>query len=242
MENINTKIDNFFSQNDLYRKFLEENGIDTEEYVQNLKDYQHNGLRCFRIRDPKVKSIIQGSPNKVIQHPVFDDLVLLRRSVLASTLEGFKEGKITGIEASSSFVVKAMNLGPEDKVIDLCCSPGAKLLEIADRVGPKGLVVGNDLSKERLQICNNFLEKHQICNTVLLNEDATTLTYSDTLFDKVLCDVECSHDGSLKHILKFIEKCGEKKSKKIKISEDEKRALIIKDKSISNKERKRRLV
>ena len=135
-----------------------------------------------------------------------------------------------------------MNPSIDDKIIDLCCSPGAKLLEISDRLGPNGLVVGNDISKQRLQICLKFLKKHQIKNIQLLNEDATTLVYKDTLFDKVLCDVECSHDGSLKHILKFIEKCGEQKVKKAKITEDEKRSLILKDKSISNTERKRRLV
>ena len=103
--------------------------------------------------------------------------------------------------------------------------------------------MGNDLSKERLQICKKFLEKHKILKTKLTNKDATTLTYDNnqTLFDKVLCDVECSHDGSLKHILKFIEKCDSKKSEKIKISDKEKRAQIVKDGSISNKERKRRL-
>jgi len=57
-----------------------------------------------------------------------------------------------------------MNPSIDDKIIDLCCSPGAKLLEISDRLGPNGLVVGNDISKQRLQICLKFLKKHQIKN------------------------------------------------------------------------------
>ena len=73
---------------------------------------------------------------KPVPHPIFDDLVLFKREALASSISGFLEGKLTGIEASSSFVVKAMDLRPEDKVIDLCCSPGAKLLEISDKVCP----------------------------------------------------------------------------------------------------------
>ena len=39
----------------------------------------------------------------------------------------------------------------------------------------------------------------------LINSDGTTFSDQDP-FDKVLVDAECTHDGSIKHILKFIER------------------------------------
>ena len=47
--------------------------------------------------------------------------------------------------------------------------------------------------------------------------------------DKVLVDVECSHDGSLKHMLKYFTENSEKTKKSVKV-----------EKPISNREKKRR--
>ena len=122
-----------------------------------------------------------------------------------------------------------------------------------------GVVIGNDISLPRLQITKNLIKKYQKSpNIYLINEDARKLPekielsmlekskydriyrISDTpgknqfiKFDKVLVDVECSHDGSLKHMLKyFIPPNLTQKSKKTSKNQP----IVI----LSNKEKKRR--
>lgn len=46
-------------------------------------------------------------------------------------------------------------------VLDLCCSPGAKLCAILDCLQSKGILHGVDESPDRLALCRNLLEKHR---------------------------------------------------------------------------------
>lgn len=151
-----------------------------------------------------------------------------------------------------------MNILPTDTVLDMCCSPGAKLLEIADTLlslsknqsllPPEPAAIhGNDITLQRLKICKKFLEKHRVSKFVdLHNEDACTFN-PKIRYDKILCDVECSHDGSLKHILKFLEKSKNFKNsnpqniEEVVLSKEEKIEKIKKNNKISKKEKKRRV-
>jgi 16S rRNA C967 or C1407 C5-methylase (RsmB/RsmF family) len=150
---------------------------------------------------------------------------------------------------------------------------------------PKGILIGNDISLQRLTITKNLLKKYSTSkennNIILTQEDARQIpiqistktlyktkhdfifTYKNTnpqrkpkgnpemipkkskfkndflenklsepiLFSKILVDVECSHDGSFKHVLKYIfNKEIEVKDKQVDLNGD-----------ISNKEKKRRM-
>ena len=117
-------------------------------------------------------------------------------------------------------------------------------------------MIGNDISLPRLKITKNLLKKYnQKGKIFLLNQDARQLplTYNtaqfkkteleyiytydnsnpskDTKITKVLVDVECSHDGSLKHMLKYFTS---KQLKKKLINSNQPEFII------SNKEKKRR--
>jgi 16S rRNA C967 or C1407 C5-methylase (RsmB/RsmF family) len=171
--------------------------------------------------------------------------------------------------------VQCLDLQKNDNVLEMCCSPGAKLLYISDilsgkdgegnfsffsifwLLNPTGVVIGNDISLPRLQITKNLINKYQKSSKIyLLNQDARNLPgkidlnmlkqskydhiyeLSETQkeekivqIDKILVDVECSHDGSLKHILKYFLPQNFK-PKKTKTDQP----IVI----LSNKEKKRR--
>jgi 16S rRNA C967 or C1407 C5-methylase (RsmB/RsmF family) len=133
----------------------------------------------------------------------------------------------------------------------MCCCPGAKLIYIADIIKSSEFygqfdlgnstkptkIIGNDISGDRLGICRNLVGKSGNSDIIeLTNQDAVTFEWkSDSFFDRVLVDVECTHDGSFKHIVKFLG--GSKYTKKIKKA----RNFIGPEKKISNNEMKRRL-
>jgi len=63
----------------------------------------------------------------------------------------FKQAKDEGYLARSAYKLRELNerkrlLGKGDRVLDLGCAPGSWLQVASETVGPRGLVVGVDLS------------------------------------------------------------------------------------------------
>jgi len=96
----------------------------------------------------------------------------------------------------------------------MCCSPGAKLCYIADLMKSgegivKGSLTGVDISEHRMNTCKGLLRKywHEYHVNVFVEDGTKFSTLAgqnkDQLYDKVLVDAECTHDGSIKHLMKF---------------------------------------
>eukprot|EP01040_Poterioochromonas_malhamensis_P003238 gene3238-3451_t len=75
----------------------------------------------------------------------------------------YKHEGLFPMDISSALAVQALNL-PSDrsiKVLDLCCSPGAKFLMISELISVNSQVVGVDISDHRLQTCKALVESWQ---------------------------------------------------------------------------------
>jgi len=72
----------------------------------------------------------------------------------------YEQGLLYGIDLSSSAAVISLNPLKNEKILDLCCSPGAKLMYISDKMGNTGGIVGIDISQNRLNICKNLITKY----------------------------------------------------------------------------------
>ncbi|EPY29865.1 hypothetical protein AGDE_09745 [Angomonas deanei] len=193
------------------------------------------------------------------------------RSTSLSDKAAYKRGDIVPMDVASVAAVMALSPCEGDVVLDVCCAPAMKLCTIADRVGQSGLVVGVDLSTDRLFTARSLVARHGASSTtgsssVLFSGDGCTfdmkkgletfdplservkvksngltaneerrlgkkrsrkgssvgtpgtetcspvyapLTARETLkqrcaslplFDRVLVDAECTHDGSIAHL------------------------------------------
>jgi O-methyltransferase / aklanonic acid methyltransferase len=81
--------------------------------------------------------------------------------------------------------VAALQVG--DRVLDVACGRGAVLFEAAARVGPKGKVIGIDLSTVMVDQTSRDAARQQIRNAEVRQMDAESLKFSDAEFDAVLC-------------------------------------------------------
>lgn len=75
-----------------------------------------------------------------------------------------------------------VNLG--DRVLDLGCGPGFGTVELLDRVGATGSVVGVDRSPQMLEAAARRCTGHH--NVTLHEADATALPVDDAVFDRAL--------------------------------------------------------
>ncbi|KAI7738003.1 hypothetical protein M8C21_011343 [Ambrosia artemisiifolia] len=130
-------------------------------------------------------------------------------------------GNITRQEAVSMVPPLFLDVHRDHFVIDLCAAPGSKtfqLLEMIHReseVGslPSGMVVANDVDVQRCNLLIHQTKRMCTANLVVTNHEAqhfpschlkknhanaSELGMTQLLFDRVLCDVPCSGDGTLR--------------------------------------------
>lgn len=69
---------------------------------------------------------------------------------------------IVSMDASSYVALLALCPKKNDKVLDVCCAPGMKLISICDLLSAKdgGVVVGIDASLDRALVCRSLLSQH----------------------------------------------------------------------------------
>lgn len=79
----------------------------------------------------------------------------------------YRDGSLYGLDAASVFAVCCLGVQPGDRVLDLCCAPGAKLCAAADAAGPTGEVIGVDVAEQRLAVCRALLRKYSVANVRL---------------------------------------------------------------------------
>ncbi|KAL7693885.1 putative SAM-dependent methyltransferase RsmB/NOP2-type, Zinc finger, CCHC-type [Plasmopara halstedii] len=142
--------------------------------------------------------------------PKYDDIRIFHSWLLEQT----DCGHIVRQEAVSMLPVLFLNVQPGHRVLDMCASPGSKTTQILDFLlstsndQENGLVIANDLDKKRAYMlvhrlsCNTLRRVVVTCgagDTFPGLYDTKTKTLECTnVFDRVLCDVPCSGDGTLR--------------------------------------------
>ena len=76
-------------------------------------------------------------------------------------------------------------LSEGDSALDLCCGTGDLALELRERVGPSGRVVGADFSERMLELANEKALDRGVPDVTFEWADALELPYSDASFDAV---------------------------------------------------------
>jgi demethylmenaquinone methyltransferase / 2-methoxy-6-polyprenyl-1,4-benzoquinol methylase len=74
-------------------------------------------------------------------------------------------------------------LAPGDSALDVCCGTGDLALELAQRVGPSGSVVGCDFSEPMLELARHKAERRGASGVRFEYADALQLPYADASFD-----------------------------------------------------------
>lgn len=100
------------------------------------------------------------------------------------------------LQSGSSFLpVLALQPKENEKILDMCASPGGKTTYIAQLMKNTGVLVANDLKSERLKSLFFNLHRLGVKNSVVTNYDGVNLAKIYKSFDRVLLDAPCSGLG-----------------------------------------------
>ncbi|CAL6305831.1 unnamed protein product [Bathycoccus prasinos] len=156
-----------------------------------------NDPRTFQIDNSFVNNETNGSGNE-------NDLKTKHPNVHQFLARANEGGDLSRQELVSMIPVKLLDVKPSHLVLDSCASPGSKtsqILEVMLSKNASGAVVANDASLQRANLLTHRCYRLEAAakNLVVVNHDAQTLPLElENTFDRILCDVPCSGDGTLR--------------------------------------------
>ena len=95
--------------------------------------------------------------------------------------------------------VDRAEVGPGDRVLDLCCGTGDLAIEAAGRLGPTGEVVGADFSEPMLEIARTKGPGADAGAVSWVNADALALPFEDDSFDALTIGFGARNLADLDH-------------------------------------------
>eukprot|EP01128_Nolandella_sp_AFSM9_P012421 TRINITY_DN9265_c0_g1_i1.p1 TRINITY_DN9265_c0_g1~~TRINITY_DN9265_c0_g1_i1.p1 ORF type:complete len:749 (-),score=148.73 TRINITY_DN9265_c0_g1_i1:152-2338(-) len=120
-------------------------------------------------------------------------------------------GHLNGQELVSMLPPLLLAVESHHKVLDMCAAPGSKTGQLLEalhgdspsNLSPKGMVIGNELDISRSYMLTNKLQRMGSPSYLVTSYDATQfptmhLHGAPLLFDRILCDVPCSGDGTIR--------------------------------------------
>lgn len=94
--------------------------------------------------------------------------------------------------------VCALDPQPGETVLDLCAAPGNKTAQMALRMADRGVVVANEWNAGRLGSLWSAIARMGVLNVATVNADGRSIPLPNHAFDRVLVDVPCSGEGTLR--------------------------------------------
>lgn len=127
-------------------------------------------------------------------------------------------GSISRQEAVSMIPPLLLDVQPHHNVLDMCAAPGSKTAQLIEQLHsspdpvrgaiPPGVVVANDADNKRCYLLTHQAKRLQSPSIVITNHDASFMpnmfftkpdgSTGKLKYDRILCDVPCSGDGTLR--------------------------------------------
>ncbi|KAM4630711.1 RNA cytosine C(5)-methyltransferase NSUN2 [Polymixia lowei] len=144
---------------------------------------------------------------------------IIRKSPLLEKFHQFlvsetESGNISRQEAVSMIPPLLLKIEPHHKILDLCAAPGSKTAQLIEMLHadmevpfPEGFVIANDVDNKRCYLLVHQAKRLNSPCIMVVNHDASCIPTlqvdshgkRDILFyDRILCDVPCSGDGTMR--------------------------------------------
>ncbi|XP_053303008.1 RNA cytosine C(5)-methyltransferase NSUN2 [Pleuronectes platessa] len=144
---------------------------------------------------------------------------IIRKSPLLEKFHQFlvsetESGNISRQEAVSMIPPLLMKIEPHHKILDMCAAPGSKTAQLIEMLHadmdvpfPEGFVIANDVDNKRCYLLVHQAKRLNSPCIMVVNHDASCIPTLQILsdgkkealfYDRILCDVPCSGDGTLR--------------------------------------------
>ncbi len=102
-------------------------------------------------------------------------------------VSAYEEGWRVQLEPAHSLMLDMVALKPGERVLDVACGTGLVSLRVAEMVGPRGAVVGTDISGAMVEAARRCAAGRGLDNASFERGDAEQLPFADATFDAAVC-------------------------------------------------------
>ncbi|XP_045141222.1 RNA cytosine C(5)-methyltransferase NSUN2 [Echinops telfairi] len=182
------------------------------KYFKELEDLEVDGQKV------EVPQPLSWYPDELAWHTNLSRKVL-RRSPQLEKFHQFlvsetESGNISRQEAVSMIPPLLLSVQPHHKILDMCAAPGSKTTQLIEMLHadlntpfPEGFVIANDVDNKRCYLLVHQAKRLGSPCIMVVNHDAASIPRlqmdmdgrKEMLFyDRILCDVPCSGDGTMR--------------------------------------------
>lgn len=184
---------------DLTRYIYDNYGMDyTKNFLRYINNEQVISIRVNNLKTDKdsLRNLLLDKGFEVEDgHLSKNALKILNPAGLVKTSE-FKEGLFTIQQEGSMKTVEILDPKQSSKILDLCAAPGTKTSYIGEYTKNKANIIANDISKDKLSLINENIDRLGLKNIKLTSFDASVFNKEyENSFDYVLVDAPCSGLG-----------------------------------------------
>lgn len=181
---------------------------DYEKFLEIIRKEPQNAIRCntLKIKPSELIDRLEKKGWKMSQPwPKFPEVMIIESELKPGEL-GKTDEHMMGYyyvqELSSMLPMLALNPQPGELVLDICAAPGSKTTQASAMMNNTGTIVANDRDIGRMIVLASNLERFGATNTVITRNDAVQLCEKlnkvGMKFDKILLDVPCSGEGTIR--------------------------------------------
>ncbi len=177
------------------------------DFLQSMREiFKEDYDKFYNSMDQKSKSGLRINTLKIDEDKFLERFYLCKVPWCSSGFYTEEDGFSKNIlyqcglyyiqEPSAMSPASFLPIESDDKVLDMCASPGGKATFLGEKLKGTGVLVTNDISNKRARILARNIEKHGIQNYTVLNESHDKLEKAfPHYFDKILVDAPCSGEG-----------------------------------------------
>ncbi|XP_076972933.1 RNA cytosine C(5)-methyltransferase NSUN2 isoform X2 [Tamandua tetradactyla] len=182
------------------------------KYFKELEDLEVDGQKV------EVPQPLSWYPEELAWHTNLSRKIL-RKSPQLEKFHQFlvsetESGNVSRQEAVSMIPPLLLGVQPHHKILDMCAAPGSKTTQLIEMLHadmnvpfPEGFVIANDVDNKRCYLLVHQAKRLSSPCIMVVNHDAASIPRlqvdvggkKEVLFyDRVLCDVPCSGDGTMR--------------------------------------------
>uniref|UniRef100_A0A3Q2PRA7 tRNA (cytosine(34)-C(5))-methyltransferase n=1 Tax=Fundulus heteroclitus TaxID=8078 RepID=A0A3Q2PRA7_FUNHE len=191
-----------------------------KEILHCLKDKYFKDIQELEIDGQKIEAPqpLSWYPDEQAWHTNMSRKII-RKSPLLEKFHQFlvsetESGNISRQEAVSMIPPLLLKIESHHKILDMCAAPGSKTAQLIEMLHsdmdvpfPEGFVIANDVDNKRCYLLVHQAKRLNSPCIMVVNHDASCIPTLQMdsggkkdilLYDRVLCDVPCSGDGTMR--------------------------------------------
>lgn len=171
----------------------------SQKEINNLKLHLQDKSKNAALLNPFLMSdedFLSIYPN-VIKHPIVEHAYIYDKEQYDLGKSIYHELGCFYLQDPSAMIpAYLLDVFDSDTILDLCAAPGGKSIQCSFKKHNHGIIISNDISKERCHKIIENINRLGIGNIIVTNNDFSKIKNNYlNFFDKIILDAPCSGSG-----------------------------------------------